>query len=105
MFEEVNGTSRRKEMSSRETTDEPANEEESRDADHDSDSVASKLSKELSNWRRRRTSGRPRNGEAMSSSYQSDSARTIKVRGHETLVIRKPKLAKPTGTTTEGSEG
>lgn len=91
-------------MSLQETTGETAKEEESRDADRDSDSLASKLSKELNNWRRRRTSGRPRRSEAASANYQSESARTIKVRGHETLVIRKPKLAKRPVTTTEGSE-
>ncbi|HXZ88970.1 MAG TPA: hypothetical protein VEF07_10380 [Candidatus Binataceae bacterium] len=104
MSEEFTRNGERKEMSPQETTSETAKEEESRDADRDSDSVASKLSKELSNWRRRRTSGRPRRGEAASANYQSESARTIKVRGHETLVIRKPKLAKPSVTTTEGSE-
>lgn len=90
-------------MSSQETMGETAKEEESRDADRDNDSVASKLSKELSNWRRRRTSGQLRRSEGPSANYQSESARTIKVRGHETLVIRKPKLAKPPVTTTEGS--
>jgi hypothetical protein len=89
-------------MNSQDTTGEtPNEEEESRNADGDGDSVASKLSKELSNWRRRRTNGRPQRGEASNNSYKSDSARTIKVRGHETLVIRKPKIAKPV-TTTEG---
>ena len=61
------------------------------DRDH---SVASKLSEELSNWRRRRhTGGRHRHAEESGGggSFQSQSARTIKVRGHETLVIRKPK--------------
>lgn len=74
-----------------------------RDADRENDSVASKLSKELSNWRRRRTSGKPRRGEGASSGFQSESARTIKVRGHETLVIRKPKLAHKPPVTNEGS--
>jgi len=63
-------------------------------ADRESDSVASKLSKELSNWRRRRgTPARPQRLDGRGSSFQSGPARTIKVRGHETLVIRKPKLA------------
>jgi hypothetical protein len=61
------------------------------------DSLANKLSQELSNWRRRRTTARPRqadsDGSGSGSAMQSESARTIKVRGHETLVIRKPKLA------------
>src|SRR5216684_901419 len=62
----------------------------------DDDSLASKLSKELINWRRRRTTARSKHDDGPSVNYQSDSARTIKVRGHETLVIRKPKLnAKP----------
>jgi hypothetical protein len=51
-----------------------------------------KLSKELSNWRRRRTSSRPTRSEGPAPNY-SEPARTIKVRGHETLVVRKPKLA------------
>jgi hypothetical protein len=69
--------------------------------DGDGDAVASKLSKELNNWRRRRTSGRPHRfdaGNGNSSSFHADAARTIKVRGHETLVIRKPKLIKPSVT-------
>jgi hypothetical protein len=68
------------------------------DADQNNDSLATKLSQELSNWRRRRTTARPRQNEidGAGSSSQSEAARTIKVRGHETLVIRKPKLvAKP----------
>jgi hypothetical protein len=101
MIEEIFPDGERNEMSSQDTMGETANEDESRDADGDSDSVASKLSKELSNWRRRRTNGRPRRGEASNNSYQSESARTIKVRGHETLVIRKPKLAKPVSTEDE----
>ncbi len=53
---------------------------ETTDGGENNDSLATKLSQELSNWRRKRT---------------SEPARTIKVRGHETLVVRKPKLAKP----------
>jgi hypothetical protein len=68
---------------------------ESTDNGQDNDSLASKLSKELTNWRRKRTSSRPRNSDGPSQSFSSDPARTIKVRGHETLVVRKPKLAKP----------
>ena len=56
-----------------------------------SESLA-KLSKELSNWRRRRTSSRPGRPEGPTANH-SEPARTIKVRGHETLVVRKPKLA------------
>ena len=59
----------------------------------DNDSLANKLSKELSNWRRKRTSSRPRQSDGPSQNFQSEPARTIKVRGHETLVVRKPKLA------------
>ncbi len=67
-------------------------------ADHESDSLASKLSKELSNWRRRRTTARSHRADSSSGgNSHSEPARTIKVRGHETLVIRKPKLpARPT---------
>jgi hypothetical protein len=73
---------------------------ESTEDGQDNDSLASKLSKELSNWRRSRTSSRPRNSDGPSQNFSSDPARTIKVRGHETLVVRKPKLAsKPTKNT------
>jgi hypothetical protein len=85
-------------MSSQDTTDEALKNEAAENADRngDDDSLASKLSKELSNWRLRRTTARSRHDDGPSVNYQSDSARTIKVRGHETLVIRKPKLsAKP----------
>ena len=66
----------------------------------DNDSLASKLSKELSNWRRKRTSSRPRHSDQPSQTFSSEPARTIKVRGHETLVVRKPKLVgkPPTNT-------
>jgi hypothetical protein len=64
------------------------------DGERDNEAVASKLSKELNNWRRRRTNGRPRHTEERAN-YQTESARTIKLRGHETLVVRKPKLIKP----------
>jgi hypothetical protein len=60
--------------------------------ERENNSVANKLSDELNNWRRRRTSGRPQRTEGPRNSFQSDAARTIKVRGHETLVIRKPKV-------------
>lgn len=63
------------------------------DADRDNDALASKLSKELNNWRRRRTNGGPKRDESVK--YQTESARTIKLRGHETLVVRKAKLVKP----------
>jgi hypothetical protein len=73
---------------------------ESTENGQDNDSLASKLSKELSNWRRKRTSSRPRQSDGPRENFQSEPARTIKVRGHETLVVRKPKLAgkPPTNT-------
>ncbi|MFI5352324.1 MAG: hypothetical protein ACHQZS_05105 [Candidatus Binatales bacterium] len=64
-----------------------------RGADHESESLTSKLSKELSNWRRRRTTSRPIGVDSGSGNNHSEPARTIKVRGHETLVVRKAKLA------------
>ncbi|HLW69543.1 MAG TPA: hypothetical protein VKS22_02870 [Candidatus Binataceae bacterium] len=71
-------------------------------AERENDSVANKLSKELSNWRQRRTNGRSngaRRAEPSNSDFQSDVARTIKVRGHETLVVRKSKgMPKPATT-------
>jgi hypothetical protein len=73
---------------------------ESTENGQDNDSLASKLSKELSNWRRKRTSSRPQHSDGPSQTFQSEPARTIKVRGHETLVVRKPKLAgKPPANT------
>jgi hypothetical protein len=85
-------------MSSQETsnniTDTEAPEPEAQ-GNGDSD-LASKLSQELSNWRRKRGGGpaaRFRDDRAISKSPSSEPARTIKVRGHETLVIRKSKLA------------
>jgi hypothetical protein len=81
-------------MSAENLTDGPVEPEATgRAAEEDSDLLASKLSKELNNWRRRRTSGQPRRNDGPRGNFQSDSARTIKVRGHETLVIRKPKLS------------
>jgi hypothetical protein len=63
------------------------------DEERQNDSVANKLSSELDSWRRRRTHGRPQRTEGPRPNFKSDSARTIKVRGHETLVIRRPKAA------------
>jgi hypothetical protein len=85
-------------MSSQDTQDDIDKEHESAmDADQKNDSLANKLSQELNNWRRRRTTARPRqaqlDGAGSGGAMQSESARTIRVRGHETLVIRKPKLA------------
>ncbi len=81
-------------MSSQETPGEPAGEDEeaTEGAEQGTDAMASKLSRELSNWRRKRSSGRQRPAELNGGKFQSEPARTIKVRGHETLVIRKPKL-------------
>jgi hypothetical protein len=76
---------------------------ESTDNGQDDDSLASKLSKELTNWRRKRTSSRPRHADGPSQNFQSEPARTIKVRGHETLVVRKPKLAGKPPTNTNHS--
>jgi hypothetical protein len=87
---------KRTEMSSQDPSIDTAGQEDNVDgAERDDDAVASKLSKELSNWRRRRTNGRPRRNEGERVNYQTESARTIKLRGHETLVVRKPKLLKP----------
>jgi hypothetical protein len=56
--------------------------------------VAQKLSNELDTWRRQRNGSKPKRPEISngSNSQSSGPARTIKVRGHETLVVRKPKL-------------
>jgi hypothetical protein len=85
----------RTEMSSQDPSDMAHREENPQGADRDNDALASKLSNELNSWRRRRTNGRPKRNEGESVNYQTESARTIKLRGHETLVVRKPKLAKP----------
>jgi len=88
-------------MSAQEINQEASNEDEiaQRAQDRDGDALASKLFKELSNWRRRRTSARPVRNDGGTNTFQADAARTIKVRGHETLVIRKPKLSgKPSMT-------
>ncbi len=89
-------------MSAQDMTEEPVREEETdREDEQDSDLLASKLSKELSNWRRRRTTERPRHDDGPSGAFKSEAARTIKVRGHETLVIRKPKLSSKPPVTTD----
>jgi len=84
-------------MSSQEMPNNSADSEALDAGDQAADSdLASKLSKELSNWRRRRGGGpgaRMRDDLAVSKAPMSEPARTIKVRGHETLVIRKSKLA------------
>jgi hypothetical protein len=84
-------------MSSPETSNNPADGEMPTAGDQIGDNdLASKLSKELSNWRRKRGGGpsaRFRDDRGISKASASEPARTIKVRGHETLVIRKSKLA------------
>jgi hypothetical protein len=60
--------------------------------------VAQKLSNELDNWRRQRGGSRPKRPEAGNGSNPQSSsgpARTIKVRGHETLVVRRPPKLPP----------
>ena len=90
----------RTQMSSAELEGDLKDSGESIEDGQDNDSLASKLSKELSNWRRKRTSSRPRHSDGPAQNFSSEPARTIKVRGHETLVVRKPKLAgkPPTNT-------
>ncbi len=84
-------------MSSQETSNNPADSEAlDEQGQVANDDLASKLSKELNNWRRKRGGGpgvRFRDDRAISKAPVSEPARTIKVRGHETLVIRKSKLA------------
>jgi hypothetical protein len=83
-------------MTQQDSSSDTAQDGESRPgADRESDALATKLSNELNNWRRRRTTGRPQRADGERVKYQTDSARTIKLRGHETLVVRKPKLVKP----------
>jgi hypothetical protein len=92
-------------MSSAELPDDPERQETAQaENGRDNDSMANKLSKELNNWRRKRTNGRPRRVEGPSQNYQSEPARTIKVRGHETLVVRKPKLASKPPTNPTATE-
>jgi hypothetical protein len=68
-------------------------------AGENENSLADKLSKELSNWRRQRRASWPnRSSNGNSPTAQAEPARTIKVHGHETLVVRKPKLASKPGS-------
>jgi hypothetical protein len=81
-------------MSQQETPDDSMRRENGGENESNGDSVANKLSEELSNWRRRRHTGsrhRHVDRDAIGGSFKSEPARTIKVRGHETLVIRKAK--------------
>jgi hypothetical protein len=83
-------------MSSQETSKNPADSEAlAAEAPIGDTDLASKLSKELSNWRRKRggPGARFRDDRASSKAPLSEPARTIEVRGHETLVLRKSKLA------------
>jgi len=86
-------------MSAQQISGEPlADDEARREEEPSKDAMTSKLSQELNNWRRKRSNGRaPRRTENRDlNNFSSEPARTIKVRGHETLVIRKGKLsAKP----------
>jgi hypothetical protein len=78
----------------------PQDEDPAQRIEREADSVANKLSKELSNWRRKRTGGRPHRHDGPNAGFQSAAARTIKVRGHETLVVRKSKATiKPPANT------
>lgn len=91
------------------TEEESVHEEETgREEEQNSDLLASKLSKELNNWRRRRTTGgggRPRHEDGLNAAFKTEAARTIKVRGHETLVVRKPKLSSKPAVTTNRNDG
>jgi len=81
-------------MGSQETSSNPVDGDAGdQHAEQNNDALASKLSKELNNWRRLRTSVRPRPADAFpgNGKSRSEPARTIRVRGHETLVIRKSK--------------
>jgi len=85
--------------------DQVKGDEDERGADHESESLTSKLSKELSNWRRRRTTARPMGVDHGSGNNHSEPARTIKVRGHETLVVRKAKvIPKPPANPASGED-
>jgi hypothetical protein len=94
-------------MSSEDHDDSQVREDEGgKEEDSEHASVASKLSKELSNWKRKRTTARPPRPDTSSSGNgHSEPARTIKVRGHETLVVRKPKLAPKPAANPEPGEG
>jgi hypothetical protein len=82
-------------MSSQETSNNHMGREEQAEIEVGDSDLASKLSKELSNWRRKRggPNVRFRDDRTLGKPSASEPARTIKVRGHETLVIRKSKLA------------
>ncbi len=77
-----------------ETRENAADVVEHDDREGSDNTVAQKLSHELDNWRRQRNGSKPRRPEISNSpnGQSSGPARTIKVRGHETLVVRKHKL-------------
>ncbi len=60
----------------------------------DGNNVAQKLSNELDTWRRQRNGAKPQRPMLNTSSngQSAGPGRTIKVRGHETLVVRKHRL-------------
>ena len=64
------------------------------DREGSDNTVAQKLSHELDTWRRQRNGSKPMRPQISNGSngQSSGPARTIKVRGHETLVVRRPKL-------------
>jgi hypothetical protein len=92
-------------MSPEDAENEPQANGSAEQSDRENNSVADKLSKELSNWRKQRTGARShRASDGPSPSFKSDAARTIKVRGHETLVIRKPKVVVKPPLATDNSD-
>jgi hypothetical protein len=93
-------------MSPNEPSDDSLRRDKSGDGEGNRDAVPSRLSEELNNWRRRRSNGgfRRRVDRVLSGgNFQSEPARTIKVRGHETLVIRKPKSSLKSPATPEST--
>jgi hypothetical protein len=62
------------------------------DREGSDNTVAQKLSNELDNWRRQRSGAKPMRPQVSNGSngQSSGPGRTIKVRGHETLVVRRP---------------
>ena|SRR5208282_1371317 len=67
------------------------------DPEGSDNTVAQKLSHELDNWRRQRNGSKPMRPQVSNGSngQSSGPARTIKVRGHETLVVRRPPKLPP----------
>jgi len=75
----------------RETAADAGDHDERDDSDN---SLAKKLSNDIDTWRRQRNGSKPKRPENVNASngQSSGPARTIRVRGHETLVVRRPKL-------------